>query len=158
MTRTASHAGKSSIPREAITRHGAITGRQPSLSRRVAVSRAASWGRVTRMPLGTLRASAGSGEDVVGAVGTERGAKRGAEPGREARHAPYILGMPGRDGGGLIVTCLLGIVGAVVGGFLGSLIGVSGVTGFNLWSILVAVIGAIVVLWLYHLVTRRSTV
>lgn len=66
--------------------------------------------------------------------------------------------MPGRDGGGLIVTCLLGIVGAVVGGFLGSLIGVSGVTGFNLWSILIAVIGAIVVLWLYHLVTRRSTV
>ena len=61
-----------------------------------------------------------------------------------------------RSGQGLLLDIVLGIVGAVVGGFLFSAIGATGVTGFNLWSILVAIVGAIVVLWLYHAVSGRS--
>jgi uncharacterized membrane protein YeaQ/YmgE (transglycosylase-associated protein family) len=67
--------------------------------------------------------------------------------------------MPGRDGGGFVMTTLLGIIGAVVGGFLAnSVFGAAGAYGVNLYSILVSVVGAIVVLFVYHLVTRRSTV
>ncbi|MCU6666531.1 MAG: GlsB/YeaQ/YmgE family stress response membrane protein [Silvania sp.] len=63
--------------------------------------------------------------------------------------------MPGRDGGGFIVTCILGVVGAVVGGWLATMFGVGGsVSGFNLHSFLVAVVGAIVVLAIYRLVRR----
>lgn len=67
--------------------------------------------------------------------------------------------MPGRDPGGFIVTALIGIVGAVVGGFLGqTLLGVGQTSGINLPSILTAVVGAIIVLFIYRMVTRRSTV
>lgn len=63
---------------------------------------------------------------------------------------------PGRDGGGFILTCVLGIVGAVVGGWLATMFGVGGhVSGFNLPSFLVAVVGAIVVLAIYRMVARR---
>ncbi len=62
-----------------------------------------------------------------------------------------------KSGEGFIVDIVLGIVGAVVGGFLFSLVGATGVTGFNIWSLIVAVIGAIVVLWLYHAVTGRRS-
>lgn len=58
--------------------------------------------------------------------------------------------MPGRDPGGIIVTMLLGIVGAFIGGFLGSLIAGSGINGFSLWSILLAVVGSMILLWLYR--------
>ena len=51
--------------------------------------------------------------------------------------------MPGRDGGGFILTCILGVVGAVVGGWLATMFGIGGdVSGFNLHSFLVAVVGA----------------
>ena len=50
---------------------------------------------------------------------------------------------------------LLGIVGAVVGGFLFSALGSTGITGFNIWSMIVAIIGAVIVLWLYHMITAR---
>jgi uncharacterized membrane protein YeaQ/YmgE (transglycosylase-associated protein family) len=63
--------------------------------------------------------------------------------------------MPGRDPGGIIVTILVGIVGAFLGGFLGNLIAGSGLNGFSLWSILLAVIGAIVLLWIYRIATRN---
>jgi len=63
--------------------------------------------------------------------------------------------MPGRDGGGFILTCVLGIVGAVVGGWLATFFGIGGdVTGFNLQSFLVAVVGAIVVLLIYRMLRR----
>ena len=66
--------------------------------------------------------------------------------------------MPGDDPGGIIVTIILGIVGAFVGGFVFSLIGGSGVTGFNIGSIIVATVGAIILLALYRLIVgRRST-
>lgn len=52
--------------------------------------------------------------------------------------------MPGRDGGGFFLTCILGIVGAVVGGWLATMFGIGGsISGFNLHSFLVAVVGAI---------------
>ena len=63
--------------------------------------------------------------------------------------------MPGRDPGGIIVTILIGIVGAFLGGFLGNAIAGSGLNGFSLWSILLAVIGSIVLLWIYRVATRR---
>lgn len=52
--------------------------------------------------------------------------------------------MPGRDGGGFFLTCILGIVGAVVGGWLATMFGIGGsISGFNLHSFPVAVVGAI---------------
>ena len=65
--------------------------------------------------------------------------------------------MPGDDPGGFIVTILLGIVGAFVGGFVVNLLGGAGVSGFNLWSILVATLGAIILLAIYRLVAPRMT-
>jgi uncharacterized membrane protein YeaQ/YmgE (transglycosylase-associated protein family) len=63
--------------------------------------------------------------------------------------------MPGDDPGGVIVTILIGIVGAFLGGFLGNTIAGSGLNGFSLWSILLAVAGAILLLWIYRVATRR---
>jgi uncharacterized membrane protein YeaQ/YmgE (transglycosylase-associated protein family) len=62
-----------------------------------------------------------------------------------------------KSGAGFIVDLVLGIVGAFVGGFLFSLVGHAGVTGFNLYSMLVAVVGAIVVLLIYHAIFGRRT-
>jgi uncharacterized membrane protein YeaQ/YmgE (transglycosylase-associated protein family) len=58
--------------------------------------------------------------------------------------------MPGQDPGGLFVTMLIGIAGAVIGGFLGSLLGLGSVTGFNIGSFLIAVGGALILLWAYR--------
>ncbi len=67
--------------------------------------------------------------------------------------------MPGRDPGGFVVTALIGIVGAVIGGFLGNaLFGIGGVSGVDIRSILIAVVGALVLLWVYRMATRRSAV
>jgi len=63
-----------------------------------------------------------------------------------------------KTGEGLILDILLGIVGAVIGGYLFSAFGASGVTGLNLYSLFVAVIGAVLFLVLYHALFRRSTV
>ena len=59
---------------------------------------------------------------------------------------------------GVILDIVLGIVGAIVGGWLFATLGHEGVNGFNLYSMFVAVVGAIVVLLLYHAVTGRRTV
>ncbi len=59
-----------------------------------------------------------------------------------------------RSGEGVMLDIVLGIVGAVVGGFLFNQFGAEGVSGLNLYSLVVAVIGAIVVLVLYHFVIR----
>ena len=60
------------------------------------------------------------------------------------------------EGQGLWLDIVLGIVGAVVGGFLFSIFGATGITGFNIYSLIVAIIGSVIVLWLYHqLVGRR---
>ncbi len=59
--------------------------------------------------------------------------------------------LPGDDPGGLIVTTVIGMVGAVVGGILIGILGGAGATGFNVWSILVATLGAIILLFVYRL-------
>jgi len=65
--------------------------------------------------------------------------------------------MPGDDPGGFIVTTLIGMAGALVGGFVVSILGGVGATGFNIWSILVATLGAVILLAIYRkLVGRRS--
>jgi len=67
--------------------------------------------------------------------------------------------MPGRDPGGFIVTALIGIVGAVIGGFLGNMIfGIGGVSGVDIRSILIAVVGALLLLWIYRMAVGRRAV
>ena len=58
--------------------------------------------------------------------------------------------MPGRDPGGFVITIVIGMIGALVGGFFVQLLGGAGLTGFNLWSILVATLGAVILLALYR--------
>lgn len=58
--------------------------------------------------------------------------------------------MPGKENVGIIVTIMLGIVGAVVGGYISTFFGFGKVDGFNFGSFVVAVIGAIVVLYIYN--------
>jgi uncharacterized membrane protein YeaQ/YmgE (transglycosylase-associated protein family) len=62
--------------------------------------------------------------------------------------------MPGPDPGGIVVTMLIGIVGAFLGGFLGAMVSGIGLTGFSLWSILLAIVGSIILLWIYRASTR----
>jgi uncharacterized membrane protein YeaQ/YmgE (transglycosylase-associated protein family) len=62
-----------------------------------------------------------------------------------------------RTGEGLIRDVLLGIVGAIIGGYMFNLFGAPGVTGLNLYSVLVAVIGAVAFLIVYHAVFRRRS-
>jgi uncharacterized membrane protein YeaQ/YmgE (transglycosylase-associated protein family) len=61
-----------------------------------------------------------------------------------------------KSGEGFFLDIILGVVGAVVGGYIFNLFGASGATGLNLYSLLVAVIGAVVVLMLYHAIVRRA--
>ena len=60
-----------------------------------------------------------------------------------------------KTGEGLVVDIILGVVGAVAGGFIFSMFGAAGVTGLNLYSLLVAVVGAVVLLVAYHAIFRR---
>lgn len=66
--------------------------------------------------------------------------------------------MPGKDPGGCLVTVAIGVVGALIGGFLGTTVFDWGtVTGFDLKSLGIAVVGAVVLLLLYRLVVRPRT-
>lgn len=60
------------------------------------------------------------------------------------------------SGQGLVMNIVIGVIGAFVGGILFSAVGGAPVTGFNLYSMVVAVVGAIAVLWIYHAVSGRS--
>ena len=62
--------------------------------------------------------------------------------------------MPGKDPGGFIVTILIGIAGAVVGGFIVQFLGWGPASGFNLYSLLVAIGGAILLLWGYRQIKK----
>jgi uncharacterized membrane protein YeaQ/YmgE (transglycosylase-associated protein family) len=59
-----------------------------------------------------------------------------------------------KTGAGILLDIVIGIVGAVVGGFIGEKLGVGGLDGFSLWSILLAVFGAVIVLLAYRAVSR----
>lgn len=61
-----------------------------------------------------------------------------------------------KSGEGIVLDVVLGIVGAVVGGWLFNRFGASGVTGVNLYSLLVAVVGAVVLLVVYHAIRRMA--
>lgn len=61
------------------------------------------------------------------------------------------------SGQGVLMDIVLGVIGAFVGGFLFSAVGGAPVTGFNLYSMLVAIVGAVVVLFVYHAVVGRKT-
>jgi uncharacterized membrane protein YeaQ/YmgE (transglycosylase-associated protein family) len=64
--------------------------------------------------------------------------------------------MPGNDPGGWIITILLGIAGAFVGGMIGTAVGFGGVSGFDIRSLLVAIGGAMLLLFGYRLVAHRT--
>ena len=63
-----------------------------------------------------------------------------------------------RAGEGVIVDILLGIAGGLIGGWVFNAMGSTGVTGFNVWSLFVAIIGAVILLVLYHALIRRPNV
>ena len=58
--------------------------------------------------------------------------------------------MPGEDGSGFVKTTALGVVGAIVGGFIGTRLGFGDVTGFNVRSFAIAIAGAVLCLWVYR--------
>lgn len=62
-----------------------------------------------------------------------------------------------RRGEGIVMDIVLGVIGAFVGGFLFQAFGHTGVTGINLYSIGVAILGSVVVLLIYHAIVRRRT-
>jgi uncharacterized membrane protein YeaQ/YmgE (transglycosylase-associated protein family) len=61
------------------------------------------------------------------------------------------------SGEGLLMDMVLGVVGAMVGGAVFRLLGQTGVSGFNAWSVLVSVVGAVVVLVAYHAIRERQS-
>jgi uncharacterized membrane protein YeaQ/YmgE (transglycosylase-associated protein family) len=73
----------------------------------------------------------------------------------ESRSADHII-KPAKAGPPLITDMLLGVVGALVGGFLATFLGIGGVTGVNIGSIIIAVIGAVVALLVYRAVASRA--
>lgn len=64
--------------------------------------------------------------------------------------------MPGKQGGGCIITMILGLVGAFVGGLIGTMLNIGTVEDFSIGSILIATGGAIVVLLIYGMITKKS--
>jgi uncharacterized membrane protein YeaQ/YmgE (transglycosylase-associated protein family) len=64
--------------------------------------------------------------------------------------------MPGEQGGGFVLTTLLGVAGAFVGGFIGSLLGLGSVSGFNIGSLVLATVGALLLLWGHSRLRGRS--
>jgi uncharacterized membrane protein YeaQ/YmgE (transglycosylase-associated protein family) len=64
--------------------------------------------------------------------------------------------MPGNDPGGIVLTMVLGIVGAVVGGFIATALNYGSITGFDVRSLIIAISGALVLLIGYRLVARRG--
>lgn len=65
--------------------------------------------------------------------------------------------MPGKDPGGFFVTLLIGIVGALLGGFLGKFVGLGKIESFDLGGIFIATVGSIILLIIYRLAMRKKT-
>ncbi len=61
-----------------------------------------------------------------------------------------------RTGSGILLDIVIGIVGAVIGGFIGDKLGYGGVNGLNLWSLVLAVVGAVIVLVAYRAIATRT--
>ena len=62
--------------------------------------------------------------------------------------------MPGKDPGGFVVTIIIGIVGAFIGGFIGSFIGWGGISGFDIRSMILAIAGALILLFVYRQIKK----
>ncbi len=71
--------------------------------------------------------------------------------------AGWLASLITKSSSGIFMDIILGIVGALAGGFIMSFFGQSGVTGFNLYSIVVALLGSVVLIWLGRLLTRGDT-
>jgi len=63
-----------------------------------------------------------------------------------------------KQGEGMLLDIALGVVGAIVGGIIFSFFGATGITGLNIWSMIVAIVGSVVVLWAYHALSDRRTI
>lgn len=63
--------------------------------------------------------------------------------------------MPGPDPGGIVMTILIGVAGAFVGGFIGTQLGFGTISDFNLRSLIIAIGGSVVLLWLYRVIKAR---
>ena len=70
----------------------------------------------------------------------------------------WIASMIMKSNQGIVGDILLGIIGAVIGGFVMNLFGASGVTGFNIYSILVSIVGAVIVIWLGRMIFHTGRV
>ena len=66
--------------------------------------------------------------------------------------------MPGRDPGGCIITVIIGVVGAVLGGFIATQLGYGGISGFDWRSLLIAIIGALLLLFIWRAIAGRRRV
>jgi uncharacterized membrane protein YeaQ/YmgE (transglycosylase-associated protein family) len=64
--------------------------------------------------------------------------------------------MPGSGPSGFLITIVVGMVGALIGGFVVGIFGATGAAGLNFWSILVATLGAVILPFFYGLIARRS--
>jgi uncharacterized membrane protein YeaQ/YmgE (transglycosylase-associated protein family) len=64
--------------------------------------------------------------------------------------------MPGKDPGGFVITTVLGVVGALLGGWISTQLGIGDVSGFNLTSILIATAGALLLLFLYRMLRSKK--
>lgn len=64
--------------------------------------------------------------------------------------------LPGNQNMGWIMTIILGIVGAYVGAFVGQLLGFGDITGFNFKSMTLAVVGALIILWIFGMITKKA--
>lgn len=66
--------------------------------------------------------------------------------------------MPGKDPGGIIITILIGIAGAMLGGLVSAGLGLGGLAGYSLRTLIIAVVGSLLLLLLYRMVFRRGVV
>ncbi len=63
--------------------------------------------------------------------------------------------MPGRDPGGCIITVIIGVVGALLGGFIATALGFGGISGFDWRSLLIAILGSLVLLFIWRAISGR---
>lgn len=63
---------------------------------------------------------------------------------------------PGNDPQGCLVTIIIGIIGAFLGGWIGTLIGWGDITGFNIRSFILAIVGGVLALWLFSMITKKK--